>query len=316
MQQNGTWNLVNLPDGKKVVGCKWVFKHKRGANGNIQWYKARLVAQGYSQKYGINYNEVFTPVAKYNSLHTVFAIVNELYLDIHQMDVKTAFLNGDPGGEIYMQQPDGFVDKDHPEMVCRLRKSLYGLKQAARCWNKAIDELFKNSGYFESDADPCIYYKRVEESFVIAAVYVNDFLIASNDTELLTLKRKRLRKRFDMEDQGKDHYWFSLSSKQNRKQGVLTINQGACLTSALKRFGMSDCKPVATPTEPGKRFNKIAGDEDPVNITEYHSAIGCLIYASIATRPDLPSAVGALSQHMLKLGKEHWIGVKRIFRYI
>ena len=190
------------------------------------------------------------------------------------------------------------------------------MKQAARCWNKAIVELFKNSGYFESDADPCIYYKHVEESFVIAAVYVNDFLIASNDTELLTLKKKRLRKRFDMEDQGKVHYWFSLSSKQNRKQGVLTINQGAYLTSALNRFGMSDCNSAATPTEPGKRFNKIAGDEDRVNITDYHSAIGCLICASIATRTDLSSAVGALSQHMLKPGKEHWIGVKRIFRYI
>ena len=160
------------------------------------------------------------------------------------------------------------------------------MKQAARCWNKAIVELFKNSGYFESDADPCIYYKHVEESFVIAAVYVDDFLIVSNDTELLTLKKKRLRKRFDMEDQGKVHYWFSLSSKQNRKQGVLTINQGAYLTSVLNRFGMSDCNSAATPTEPGKRFNKIAGNEDPVNITEYHSAIGCLIYASIATRTD------------------------------
>ena len=148
-------------------------------------------------------------------------------------------------------------------MVCRLRKRLYGLKQAAQCWNKIIDELLKNSGYVQSDAGRCISYKRVEKIFVIAAVYVDDLPIASNDTELLTLEKKKLSERFDMEDQGKVLYCLGMSIKQNRKQGVLMINQRAYLASVLKRFGMSDCKPVATPMEPGKWFNKIADDEDP-----------------------------------------------------
>ena len=202
MQQNQTWDLVKLPDGKNVVGCKWVFKHKGDANGNIQRYKARLVTQGYSQKSRIDYDEVFAPVAQYNWIRAVLATANELDLEIHQMNVKTAFLNGNLEEEIYMQQPDGFVDTDNPEMVCRLRKRLYGLKQAAQCWNKIIDEFFKNSGYVQSDAGRCISYKRVEKIFVIAAVYVDDLPIASNDTELLTLEKKKLSERFDMEDQG------------------------------------------------------------------------------------------------------------------
>ena len=136
-------------------------------------------------------------------------------------------------------------------------------------------------------------------------------MIASNDTELLTLEKKKLSEHFNMEDQGKVHYCLGVSIKQNRKQGLLMINQKAYPTSVLKRFGINDCKPVAAPIEPGKRFKKIADDEDPINITEYQPAIGCLIYASVAARPDLSSAVGPLSQHMLKAEKEQWIGVKR-----
>ena len=124
------------------------------SDGNMQRYKARLVPQGYSQESGMNYHEVFAPVAKYNSIHIVLTITNELDLEIDQMD---AFLNGDLEEDIYMQQPDSFIDKDHPKVVCRLQKSLYVLKQAAHYWNKTIGEFSKNSGYLQSDAEPCIY---------------------------------------------------------------------------------------------------------------------------------------------------------------
>ena len=135
LSKNETWELVDLPSGKNIVGSKWIFKHKRDANGNINRFKARLVAQGYSQEYGLDYDEVFAPVAKYNSIRTILAIANELDLEVHQMDVKTAFLNGDLDCEIYMNQPEGFIDPERLEMVCKLRKSIYGLKQATRCWN-------------------------------------------------------------------------------------------------------------------------------------------------------------------------------------
>ena len=151
--QNKTWRLVDLPKGKNVVGCKWVFKVKRNADGDLSRYKARLVAQGYSQEAGQEYEEVFAPVARYSSIRSVLAIANQLDLEVHQMDVKTAFLNGDLENEIYMEQPEGYVGKSRPNMVCKLQKSLYGLKQSARCWNVAKDRFLKDAGYVQSSAD-------------------------------------------------------------------------------------------------------------------------------------------------------------------
>ena len=320
LKQNQTWDLVDLPPEKNIVGSKWVFKNKRGPDGKIDRYKARLVAQGYSQQHGVDYDEVFAPVAKYSSIRSVLAIANQLNLEIHQMDVKTAFLNGDLEEEIFMKQPDGFIDKDRPNMVCKLQKSLYGLKQSARCWNKTIDQFLKESEYEQNDADPCIYHKRFrkddKECITIMAIYVDDLLIASNDSEVIITEKKRLSDRFEMEDLDEAHFCLGMCIKRKRDEGLLTIDQSAYLKAVLKKFGMEDCKPVTTPLEPGTRFEKLNDDEEMVNLREYQSAIGCLIYASIGTRPDLSSAVGVLSQHMSRPGKQHWVGMKRIFRYI
>jgi len=199
------------------------------------------------------------------------------------MDVKTAFLNGDLEEEIFMKQPDGFKDKDRPDMVCKLRKSLYGLKQSARCWNKTIDEFLKESGYIQNDADPCIYYKRFnkegKECILIVAVYVDDLLIASNDLEALALEKRKMRERFEMEDLGEVHYCLGMSIKRNRNEGTLTIDQRAYLSAVLKRFAMTNCKPVATPLESGMKFEKLSDDEEMINL-------------------------------------QHWVGVKRVLRYI
>ena len=140
LDNHKTWNLVDLPKDANLVGCKWVYKTKRTATGEIDRYKARLVAQGYSQEEGVDFDEVFAPVAKYKSIRTVLAIANQLDLEAHQMDVKSAFLYGDLTEDIYMRQPEGFVDENHPDKVCKLKKTLYGLKQSARCWNLKIDQ--------------------------------------------------------------------------------------------------------------------------------------------------------------------------------
>ena len=127
--KNHTWDLVGLPEGKNVVGCKWIFKVKCNADGSVDRYKARLVAQGFSQEAGQDYDDIFAPVARYSSIRTILAIANELNLNVHQMDVKTAFFNGDLENDIYMRQPEGYKDKDHPELVCKLNKSIYGLNK-------------------------------------------------------------------------------------------------------------------------------------------------------------------------------------------
>ena len=314
--KNKTWELVDLPPGKTAIGSKWVFKTKMNADGSINKHKARLVAQGFAQQHGIDYEETFAPVVKYVSLRAVLAIANQHNMELHQMDVNSAYLNGDIDADIYMRQPEGFIDSDNPNKVCKLRKGLYGLKQGGRIWNQKIDRYLKTQGYTPSDADPCIYVKHNQGKIVIIALYVDDTIIASNCNEMLLDAKKMLNEKFDMTDLGEVKSILGMSVERNRAKGVLTINQSAYLRSVLERFGMADCNPVSTPMEPGKHYEKTPDDEEGFNTREFQALIGSLVYASIATRPDISEAVGKLSQHMSKPNKEHWAAAKRVLRYI
>ena len=320
LSDHQTWDLVDLPKNANLVGCKWVFKTKRTATGEIDRYKARLVAQGFSQEAGVDYDEVYAPVAKYKSIRTMLAIGNQLDLEIHQMDVVAAFLNGDLDEDIYMKQPEGFVDQNNPNKVCKLKKSLYGLKQSARCWNEKIDSYMKSQGYKQSTADSCIYYRSEvidgKHVIVIVGVYVDDTILMSNSTEVLNAEKKRISSRFAMEDRGEIHYLLGMEVKRDRKNRVLTISQKSYLESVVARFGMQDCKPISTPLETGKKFDARSEDDEPADLKLYQAAIGSLNYAAVVSRPDLSVAVGMLSQHMVSPSAEHWSGVKRVLRYV
>ena len=317
---HNTWELVDLPDGRNVVGCKWVFKTKRKADGEIDKFKARLVAQGFSQEAGVDYNEVFAPVARYKSIRSVLAIANQYDLEAHQMDVVSAFLNGELEDEIFMKQPEGFVDSRSPWKVCKLKRSLYGLKQSARCWNLMMDDYLKSSNFIQSTADQCIYYRKDiiggEEVIIIFAVYVDDTIICSNNNSVLLAEKKRLSETFEMDDRGEVHHILGMEVIRNRNKKLMTISQKLYLEEVLRRFGMEDCKPVAIPMEPNKKFNKLSADEEPADEKQFQAAIGSLNYAAIATRPDLSTAVGKLSQFMKGPSNEHWIAVKRVLRYV
>ena len=163
---NDIWDLLPLPKRKNVVGSCWMFKLKHNSDGSVERYKTRLVAQGYSQSEGVDYQEVFSPVVRYNAIRSLSAVANIYDWEIHQMDVKTAFLQGDLEEEIYMRQPGGYIDKDRSNHVCKLKKSIYELKQAARCWNFAVDSYLNSNGYKNSGADPCLYIKSVRQSIV------------------------------------------------------------------------------------------------------------------------------------------------------
>lgn len=316
-----TWELVPPPDDANIVGSKWVFKVKRKANGEVDRYKARLVAQGYTQTYGIDYEEVFSPVARYSSIRTLLALANSHDLEIHQMDVTTAFLNGSLEHDIYMKQPENFVDPEHPDHVCKLKRSIYGLKQSARCWNQTIDTFLMKNGYRKSSADSCIYIKSVKQengfiSFVILAVYVDDIIPVSNDSEMLRLEKQLLSNEFQMVDQGELQFILGMSIKRDREKKTLFISQEKYLESILNRFNMQDSKPVSTPLETGKSFHKRSDDEKSFDKETYQQAIGCLTYVSTATRPDIAMAVGMLSQYMADPSNDHWLGIKRLLRYI
>ena len=321
LEKNETWDLVPRPQGKNIVGSRWVYKIKRNSDGSINRYKARLVAQGYSQVQGVDYNEVFSPVARFSAIRSLLAIANENNYEIHQMDVETAFLNGTLDYEIYMEQPKGFQDPNKPDHVCRLKKSLYGLKQSARCWNATLDDYLLSEGYTKSDADDCIYVKLIRsndiEHFVILAVYVDDVVPISDDVEILASEKAKLKERFVMVDNGEIDYLLGLLIKRDRNERKLSISQPCYLENILERFNMTSCNPVATPMETGRKFSKLSDDEAPFTDTQlYQQAVGCLMYAATTTRPDIASAIGILAQYMSAPSMNHWSGIKRILRYI
>ena len=192
---NNTWELVPLPKSKMAVGCRRIFKVKRKADGSRDRYKAHLVAQGFTQEQGIDYQEVFSPVVRYTAIKSLLALGNALDLEIHQMDVKTAFLQYELDSEIYMKQPPGYADKNKPNYVCKLRKSIYGLNQAARCWNTAINKHLLQNDYIRSNADSCLYSKSIKKEdgqivFAILTIYVDDILILSNNVTLLNKEKE------------------------------------------------------------------------------------------------------------------------------
>ena len=315
--QNETWELVPRPKDKNIVGNRWVFKVKRNPDGTIHRHKARLVAQGYSQVYGIDYNEVFSPVAKFATIRSLFAFANIEDLEIHQMDVKTAFLNGHLDHEIYMEQPQGFSDPDNPDYVCRLKKSLYGLKQSARCWNETLTDYLVSDGFSKCEADDCLYIKFVGGKFIILAVYVDDVIPISNCVSLLAKEKLKLQQKFDMVDNGEINHILGMLVTRERNKRLLTISQGNYLLDILKRFNMENCNSCSTPLDMGTRFHKFDEENDSrFDITLYQQAIGCLTYAAITTRPDIAAAVGILSQYMSAPSYDHWSGVKRVLRYI
>ena len=321
IQAAGTWTLVPLPAGRKAIGCKWVFKLKRKADGSIDRYKARIVAKGYSQKEGVDYTETFAPVAKFSAIRALLSLCAFYDFELHQMDVTTAFLNGDLEQEIYMTQPEGFVDPTKPHYVCLLHHSLYGLKQAGRSWNEKIDTTLHGLGFSSLKSDSCVYIYGKARIVVYIALYVDDLLLASNSMQALTRLKADLAQKFAMKDLGEAQYMLGLQIERNRAARTLSISQGEYVRHVLDRFGMWDSKPVPTPLEISSKLTRAdcpaAGTTpDTAFIRLYQSAVGAIMYAMLGTRPDIAFAVTALSQFNSNPGQAHWTAVKHVMRYL
>ena len=206
MAQNCVWDLVELLEGCKRVGCKWVFKTKRDSHGNIERYKARLVAKGFTQKDGIDYKETILPISKKDSFRIIMALVAHYDLELHQMDVKTAFLNGDLEEDVYMDQPVGFIEEGKENMVCKLKKSIYELKQTFRQWYLKFNDTITFFGFKENIVDRYIYLKVSGSKFIFLILYVDDILLATNDLGLLSETKKFLCNNFEMKDMSEAYY--------------------------------------------------------------------------------------------------------------
>ena len=240
MYENQVWTLVDLPDGRKAVENKWIFKKKTDADGNVTVYKARLVAKGFRQIQGVDYDETFSPVAKLKSMRIMLAIAAYYDYEIWQMDVKTAFLNGDIDEELYMMQPKGFVDPKDANKVCKLQRSIYGLKQASRSWNQRFDKVIKSFGFIQTYGEACIYKKVSGSSVAFLILYVDDILLIGNDVDLLNSVKEYLNNSFSMKDLGEAAYILGIKIYRDRSKRQISLSQSTYLDKVLKRFGM-DC---------------------------------------------------------------------------
>jgi hypothetical protein len=225
MAKNQVWDLIDLPKGAVAIGCKWVYKTKRDVFGNVERYKARLVAKGFTQKEGIDYHETFSPVSKKDSFRIIMALVAHFDLELYQMDVKTAFLNGDLEEEVYMKQPDDFDDDS--KRACKLKKSIYGLKQASRQWYIKFHKVITSFGFIENLVDQCVYLKVNGSKVIFLVLYVDDILLVSNDLGLLHETKQLLSQSFEMKDLGEASYVIGIEVHRDRQQeNIETISEG------------------------------------------------------------------------------------------
>ena len=311
--QNKTWSLTKLPAGRIAIKSKWVFKVKHAANGSAPRYKARLVAKGFSQRPGIDFEETYAPVIKHNTLRVILALTAAQDLELSQLDVKTAFLYGELDEEIYLQQPEGFVAAGKEDHVCKLHKSLYGLKQASRVWNRHFDGFLKLFGLKQSKADSCLYMCHNRNEFAYMAIWVDDGLICSNSALLTSKIVEYLSNHFDMRHGPADNF-VGLSIHRARQERTLFMSQPDYTKRVLQRFHMTDCHPVKLPAEPGSHLGECAA-ENPIRVP-YREAIGSLTYLATVSRPDMSFSVGQASRYCEEPKVQHWTAVKKILAYV
>ena len=314
--ENKTWKLVVLPPGRVAIGCKWVFKLKHAGDGTVERFKARLVAKGYAQKYGIDYDETFSPVVRFSSIRFLLAFAVQNDLLIHQMDVETAFLNGKLDEEIYMKQPEGYVKPGEEHLVCKLEKSLYGLKQSSRCWNKAFRECIEKIGFTQASADPCVFIRKEEDTLTIIGVHVDDLMILAQNISEMKRVKDSLKLQFKMKDMGELHYYVGVCIIHDMENKEVHLHQGQYIEKVLKKFGQTEAKPVSTPADLNVKLQKEDGVSRLVDAILYQSIVGSLLYAAIATRPNIAQAVGVVSKFCASPTQGHLTAAKRILRYL
>ncbi|KAG8492771.1 hypothetical protein CXB51_010255 [Gossypium anomalum] len=286
IQKNQTWDLVERPE-KKVIGVRWVFRAKFNADGLLNKHKARLVVKGYSQQYGVDFEETFAPVARLDTIKLL--------------------------EEIYIEQPDGFQVQGQEDKVYRLKKALYGLKQAPRAWYDRVDAYLSKLGFEKSLSEPTLYVKKSkDETLLIVSIYVDNLLVTGSKDVLVNEFKAQIQEVFDMTDLGVMTYFLGMEVNQTNR-GIF-ISQHAFILKILDKFSMQNCKPVSTPMAQGEKLSSI-GDHVRIDEKEYRSLVGCLLYLT-ATRPDLMHAISLLARFMHCCNVVHFRAAKRVLRYI
>lgn len=336
--KNDTWILVDPPEGAKVIGCRMVLRDKLNPDGTLERRKARLVAQGFSQMYGVHYSNTFAPVARMGSIRLMMSLAAKYGMDVRQFDITTAYLNGDVEETIYMRTPkdlekvlqsiassqgDDTLKKKAKDMLgelrkgkktCLLKKSLYGLKQAGRNWYEKLSKTLEDFGAKPTASDPCLFQMGSGEDVTMIAVYVDDILVVSRNEELVSKLGKFLGEHFEIRDIGPAQYFLGIEVVQN--EGLIAMYQRGYIQELLQRFGMSNCNPVVTPLDPGNKLSKKENPSCEEYDLPYRELVGALTWLSTTTRPDISFATSYLGQFNNCYGHEHWKAAKRVLRYL
>ncbi|GJX35978.1 putative ribonuclease H-like domain-containing protein [Tanacetum coccineum] len=306
------WKLVPLPDGKHAIGTKWILKNKRDARGIVVRNKARLVAQGHRQEEGIDYDEVFAPVARIEAIRLFLAFASYMGFLVYQLDVKSAFLYGEIEEEVYVTQPKGFEDPYFPKHVYRVVKALYGLHQAPRAWYARLSAFLLQHNYRRGTIDKTLFIKKDSRDILLVQVYVDDIIFGSTNKAWCDEFEVLMKGEFEMSAMGEMTFFLGLQVKQ-LPDGIF-ISQDKYVKDMLTKFDMESVRTATTPYEAAK--TKLKDETDPpVNVHLYRSMIGSLMYLT-ASRPDIMFAVSACSRHQVTPLTSHLNAVKKIFKYL
>ncbi|KAK1414838.1 hypothetical protein QVD17_30597 [Tagetes erecta] len=306
------WKLVDLPEGENAIGTRWLYKNKPDERGIVVRNKARLIAQGYTQEEGIDYEEVFAPVARLEAIRVFLAYASFMKFKVFQMDVKGAFLYGPITDDVYVKQPPGFEDPDYPHRVYKLSKALYGLHQAPRIWYETLSKHLLEHGFTRGQIDPTLFMKRENEELLCVQVYVDDIIFGSTSASMCKEFEEIMKSRFQMSSMGEINFFLGLQVKQSA-DGIF-INQSKFVEKLLKKFKMQDCQTIRTPSDVNCKIQPDPKGKS-VDQTLYRSMIGSLMYLT-ASRPDIMYAVCVCARYQSDPKESHLIAVKRIFRYL
>ncbi|KAJ9558078.1 hypothetical protein OSB04_012692 [Centaurea solstitialis] len=306
------WDLVDLPSGHRAIGTKWIFRNKKDERGIVIKNKARLVAQGYTQEEGIDYDEVFAPVARIEAIRLFLAYASFKNFKVYQMDVKSAFLYGKIEEEVYVCQPPGFEDPRYPDRVYKLNKALYGLHQAPRAWYDTLSTYLLENDFTRGVIDKTLFIKREKQEILLVQIYVDDIIFGSTKSSMCKEFEDLMHKKFKMSAMGELTFFLGLQVAQ--KEDGIFIHQSKYVKDILHKFGFSDVKPASTPMETHKHLT-VDPEGQEVDVHHYRSMIGSLMYLT-ASRPDIMFAVCVCARFQVQPKDSHLQAVKRIFRYL
>lgn len=312
---NNTWELGKPPAGIKPIPVKWVYKIKYDGLGNIERYKARLVVKGFRQREGIDYDEVFAPVSKYATFRTLLGITAAQNLELHQVDIKNAFVQGALEEDVWVEQPPGF-ESDSSGYACHLKKALYGLKQAPRAWHTRLHSELLNFGFKPSAADPSLYTYFSKTGYAYLLTYVDDILIAATDSAMIKEVKGFLTSTFSARDLGEATFYLGINLIRDRAAKSIKLSHERAIADLVSKFALAGCKPRDIPMGAGIKLNALDGEPLDTTIYPYTTLVGSLLHLTVTTRPDIAFPVGVLSRFMAKPTKEHWHAAKGVLRYL